>query len=108
MAKKRSRRFIGRTLHEHVDDQRAKDPEFAAEWDKRQLAHRVRALREARKLTQAQIAVRAGTTQSAVARLESGEIAPTLDLLQKIAAAMGLQVTVGFRRKPGMDSPLSP
>ena len=50
----------------------AKDPEFAAEWDRRHLARRIRALRVARNFTQQEIAERSGTTQSAIARLESG------------------------------------
>ena len=70
MAKKKNP-HVGRSLDEFVKEQRAKDPEFAAEWDKRQLARRIRNLREAQNLTQAQLATRAHTTQSAIARLES-------------------------------------
>jgi len=84
---------------EFVREQRAKSPEFAAEWDKRQLARRIRDLREAQHLTQAQLASRAHTTQSAIARLESGQVVPKLDLLQKIAAAMGLRLSVDFTRR---------
>ena len=80
------------------------DPEFAVEWDNRQLARRIRALRVARKLTQAELARRIATTQSAIARLEGGDVTPTLELLQKIAAAMGLRVTVGFTRRRGDES----
>lgn len=101
MAKKRKNRFVGRTLTQFVHEQRAKDPAFAAAWDNRELARRIRRLREARKLTQEQLAVRVGTTQSAIARLESGHVMPTLELLQKIAAAMDLRVTVGFARVSG-------
>ncbi len=99
MARKRNP-HIGRSLDEYVKEQRAKDPEFAAEWDKRQLARRIRKLREGQNLTQAQLAVRAHTTQSAIARLESGQVTPKLDLLQKIAAAMGLMLNVDFTRRP--------
>ena len=101
MARRKTNRFIGRTVQELVAEQRAKDSEFAVEWDNRQLARRIRALRIARNLTQAELARRIATTQSAIARLEGGDVTPTLELLQKIAAAMGLRVTVGFSRMRG-------
>ncbi len=48
-------------------------------------------------LTQAQLAKKIGTKQSAISRLESGEANPTLHLLEKIAAAVDkkLVVTIG-------------
>lgn len=95
MAKRRNP-HVGRTLGAFVAEQRAKDPEFAAEWDKRQFARRIRQLREGRSLTQSELANRAHTTQSAIARLESGSVVPRLDLLHKIAAALGLRLSVDF------------
>ena len=50
-------------------------------------------IREARKrsrLTQAQLAELAGTTQSAIARLESGRTAPSFDDVIRILRVMGL------------------
>ncbi len=44
------------------------------------------------KMTQAQLAKKAGTKQSAIARLESGNINPSLEFLQKVAQVMGLSV----------------
>ena len=99
MARKKNA-HIGRSLEEFVAGQKAHDPEFAEEWDKRQLARRIRNLREAQKLTQGELAARAHTTQSAIARLESGKTTPKLDLLQKIATALGLRLSVDFTRKP--------
>ena len=96
---KRKNAYVGKSLAEFTREQRRKDPEFAAEWDKRQLARRIRELREAHKLTQAGLAARAHTTQSAIARLESGQVTPKLDLLQKIAAAMGLRLNVDFAER---------
>lgn len=98
MAKRKPNRHVGRTLTEFVRDQRTKDARFAEEWDNLQLARRIRTLRVARKLTQAELARRVSTTQSAIARLESGEVTPTLPLLQRIASVMGLRLTVGFAR----------
>lgn len=98
MAKKKNP-HLGRSLREFIVEQKARDSEFAAEWDKRQLARRIRELREAQELTQAELATRAHTTQSAIARLESGQVTPKLDLLQKIAAAMGLRLSIEFSRR---------
>lgn len=44
------------------------------------------------KMTQADIARKIGTKQSAIARLESGNINPSLEFLQRVAQAMGLSV----------------
>ena len=45
-------------------------------------------------LTQAELAMRLGTTQSAIARLESGGTSPTLATLSKYAAATGRKLEV--------------
>lgn len=46
-------------------------------------------------LTQAELAERMGTTQSAVARMEGGGTRPTLDTLGRLAAAVGQELVVG-------------
>ena len=43
-------------------------------------------------LTQEQLAVRMGTTQSVVARLENAHHMPSLDLVTRYAAALGREV----------------
>jgi transcriptional regulator with XRE-family HTH domain len=45
-------------------------------------------------LTQAELALRMGTTQSAVARMESGRRLPSLATLQRYAAATGARAEV--------------
>lgn len=45
-------------------------------------------------LSQAELAQRMGTTQSAIARLESGRTAPTLRTLQRYACALGARLRV--------------
>lgn len=44
------------------------------------------------RMTQAELAKKAGTKQSAIARLESGNINPSLEFLQKVAQVVGLSV----------------
>src|SRR5262245_25951301 len=58
----------------------------------RELVYR---LRTEAGLTQAGLAERMGTTQSAIARLEGGGMRPTLDTLEKLAAAVGADLVVG-------------
>jgi len=54
-------------------------------------------VREARRragLSQAEVASRAGTTQSAIARLESGRSAPSLERITGLARACGFDLEV--------------
>ncbi|MCY3769534.1 MAG: helix-turn-helix transcriptional regulator [Gammaproteobacteria bacterium] len=58
-----------------------------------------RALIEARTragITQAEMASRMETTQSAVARLESGRIPPSMRTLEKVARATGTRLRIQF------------
>jgi transcriptional regulator with XRE-family HTH domain len=56
----------------------------------------VRDLREKRGLSQRELAERLGTTQSAVARLEAGNVSPSLPTLDKVAEALGVELVVSF------------
>jgi transcriptional regulator with XRE-family HTH domain len=62
--------------------------------------------RAASGLTQAQVAERVGTTQSAIARLESGTArhSPSLATLQRYAKALGYRVEVRFVKERGLTS----
>lgn len=51
-------------------------------------------LRLKKGMTQRDVAEKLGTKQSAIARLESGNINPSLDFLQKIAQVMGSTLTI--------------
>lgn len=62
----------------------------------------VREVRRRAGLTQAELAARIGTTQSAVARLERGGSAPTLERLALITRACGLELVPTLR--PADDS----
>jgi transcriptional regulator with XRE-family HTH domain len=61
-----------------------------------QLAMEIHGLREKRGLSQRELAERLGTTQSAVARLEAGNVSPSLPTLDKVAEALGVELVVSF------------
>lgn len=54
---------------------------------------KVRTLREAAGLTQAELAERSGVSQTWISRLERGQENPTLATLRRLAAAFGVRVT---------------
>ena len=61
---------------------------------------------EARKragLTQAELAVRAGTTQSGIARWESGRTSPSLDDVRRLIRLCGLDLEVAIVPYDGSD-----
>jgi ribosome-binding protein aMBF1 (putative translation factor) len=73
-------------------------PDAAAAYDaariRFELGEAIRQRREELGLTQAQLGERAGLKQPAVARFEAGGTMPTLPLLERLAAALELQLTV--------------
>ena len=79
-----------------------KDPAFREEYaradDEFALIEALVRARTAAKLTQAELAQRLGTTQSAIARLEGGRVAPSFATLRRYAAATGTRLTVGLVR----------
>jgi hypothetical protein len=58
----------------------------------------VRDRRRANGLTQAQLALRAGSTQAAISRLERGELSPTIETLERLLAVMGEEAEIVVRR----------
>jgi transcriptional regulator with XRE-family HTH domain len=56
--------------------------------------HLVREARKRAGLTQAELAARAGTTQSAIARIESGAVSPSLAHLTELVRAAGFDIDV--------------
>jgi transcriptional regulator with XRE-family HTH domain len=66
---------------------------------RRQLIASLVAARQARGLSQTEIAVRMGTSQPAVARLESGAADARLTTLERYAAAVGRRLDWELRRR---------
>ena len=61
-----------------------------------QLAETVRLRREEQGWSQRQLAERAGMSQPGVARFQAGGTTPTLPLLERLAEALGLTLTVSL------------
>jgi HTH-type transcriptional regulator/antitoxin HipB len=62
-----------------------------------ELGEQIRRLREARGVSQAELGRRIGSTQPAIARLEAGRVTPTLETLDRVAAALEVELVVGFQ-----------
>jgi hypothetical protein len=71
---------------------------------RRRLVTELTAERQAARLSQTEVAARMGTSQSAVARLESGEADARASTLERYAAAVGRQLTWELR-SPGAGAP---
>lgn len=77
-----------------------KDPEFAAEYDALEeefaLAGALIKARGAADMTQEDVAQAMGTTQTVIARLESGRQMPSTRTLQRFAKATGSRLRISF------------
>jgi DNA-binding XRE family transcriptional regulator len=82
-----------------------KDPEFVAEYNAKEeefeLAAALIRARGAADMTQEQVAQAMGTTQTAIARLESGRTMPSTRTLQRFANATGSRLQIRFERRRG-------
>lgn len=56
------------------------------------MGRRIRALRDERALTQAELARRSGLSQSNIVRIEAAERSPTLGSLAKVAQGLGVSL----------------
>lgn len=92
------------TLNDVIKEQ-MKDKAFAVEYERELLinaiARIVVKLRQHKCLTQSQLAKKVGTTQSVIARLESGHDSrvPSLDMLARIANATHTKINIAFEAK---------
>jgi ribosome-binding protein aMBF1 (putative translation factor) len=94
--------MMGRLLSE-LHDEWMKDPDYrrdhAALDDEFTMAETFMRARFNAGLTQGQVAERMGTTQSVVARLESGRSKPSMRTLERFAAAVGTKVRLVLEAK---------
>jgi DNA-binding XRE family transcriptional regulator len=79
-----------------------KNPEFKRLYDEHgrqlEIAYQILQLRKKKKLSQAQLAKKIGTKQSNIARMEAGNQNFSVDILGKIAEALGCNVKIEFSR----------
>jgi DNA-binding XRE family transcriptional regulator len=84
-----------KTYREHKKEA-LKDPELKAEYDALEpefkLAVEMIDARLAQKLTQEELAEKAGVTQNTIARLESGTTNPTIGTISRVASALGKEI----------------
>ena len=87
------------TLDEYLNDQ-LKDPEFKKEWGKSEAVYQLtRELIRARikgKISQRQLAQKAGTTQAVISRIENMSVSPSISLVQRLANSLGKKLEIKF------------
>lgn len=102
-----SRKFIPASI---LFDEWCKDPEFMKEYDALEeeftRAKLVIGARAHANLSQAELAERMGTSQSAIARLESGRFKPSTRTLEKLAAATGMRLRIVLEPMKALDTAL--
>ena len=84
-------------------ERRMSEPGATGAYDATRLAFElgaaVRELRESRGWSQSQLARASGMTQSAVARFEAGGTVPTLPVLERLAGALDVGLSVKFEAR---------
>ena len=85
---------------ERVLQDQLKDPEFRREWEASEAHYLIVSAiigeRVRRNLTQEQLAEKAGLKQPSLARVESGSVVPSLQILGKIAKALDSKLEIRF------------
>lgn len=92
------RNGIEYVLFEDMEREAMRDPKFREAYDALEPKYAlIRAMLDARHkkgMTQAEIARRAGTTQSAIARFETGGTNPTLEFASRLSRALGAKLEI--------------
>jgi transcriptional regulator with XRE-family HTH domain len=90
-----------KTNDELIAEQLHTDPAFRAEWERTALARAVAVAivryRAEHYFSQRELADRLGMKQPQVARLELGEVNPSIDTLMRISAQLGIEFTIDVR-----------
>lgn len=85
-----------------------KNPDFSAAYaaleDEFALAEALIDARSKANLTQQEVAERMGTSQTVIARLESGRVMPSTRTLKRFAEATGTRLCISFKRAPKQPS----
>lgn len=99
-----------RTWQELRSERASQDPDFDVHASQARLrfdlAQLVYDLRTGANLTQAELASRMGTTQSAIARLEGGGTNPSAELLQRLGNAVGVRLVLAIEGPFETPSPV--
>jgi transcriptional regulator with XRE-family HTH domain len=87
--------------NDEILQEELQDPEFRAEWERTALARAI-ALAVVRYrgdhgLSQRDLAERLGMKQPQVARLELGEVNPSMETLMRVSAQLGIEFTIDVR-----------
>ena len=89
-----------RNFEDFLQEEFARDPLLKAEYDRLEpefaIIESIIKQRMKKKITQAQMAKKMGTQQSALSRLESGNYNPSLAFLKKVAAALDSKLHISF------------
>jgi transcriptional regulator with XRE-family HTH domain len=90
-----------KTNDELIAEQLRTDPEFRAEWERTALARAVATAivryRAEHDLSQRELADRLSMKQPQVARLELGDVNPSIDTLMRLSAQLGIEFTIDVR-----------
>lgn len=77
-----------------------KDDAFKAEYEKLrpryEMIEQIIAARNEKHMSQRELAQRIGTSKSNISRLESGNYNPSLDMLTKVASALGKDLNISL------------
>lgn len=86
---------------EKIEKAWMKDPEIRREYERLQpefeIARQIIDARINGKMTQEEIARKAKTGQAVISRLETMNASPSLDLLQRVAHALGKRLEINFK-----------
>ena len=66
----------------------------------------IKQTRKRHRLSQRSLALRAGTDQAAISRIERGEVSPSVETVERLLAAMGESLRLGVERLGGDHDPL--
>ena len=87
--------------HDEVKKQLLRNSEVQKEYEDLKvlydIKHEIIRLRLEQGLSQKELAEKINTKQSAISRLESGEYNPSIELLAKVANALGKELQISFQ-----------